>query len=153
MPACTLGSMGPGAKCPSSTHLFAFLTEIRLSHVSCGMPKWSATCSTAVRMMRKSAFNSRASRQPVKSLPITAPTPLKWFPLRIAGMPPPPLAMTISPASGMPFTVSGSTISAGLGRPLPGGTPVRSLHYRDFVVLGFQGFFLGHKMPDQFGWV
>lgn len=97
--ACTFGSMEPGAKCPSSMYCFASSTEMSLSHVSSGVPKRSATFSTAVRMIRKSAFNCCARRQLAKSLSITAPTPFKWFPRRITGIPPPPLAMTTSPAS------------------------------------------------------
>lgn len=97
--ACTFGSMEPGAKCPSSMYCFASSTEMSLSHISSGVPKRSATFSTAVRMIRKSAFNCCARRQLAKSLSITAPTPFKWFPRRITGIPPPPLAMTTSPAS------------------------------------------------------
>ena len=97
--ACTFGSMEPGAKCPSSMYCFASSTEMSLSHVSSGVPKRSATFSTAVRMIRKSAFNCCARIQLAKSLSITAPTPFKWFPRRITGIPPPPLAMTTSPAS------------------------------------------------------
>ena len=75
--ACTFGSMEPGAKCPSSMYCFASSTEMSSSHVSSGVPKRSATFSTAVRMIRKSAFNCCARRQLAKSLSITAPTPFK----------------------------------------------------------------------------
>ena len=50
--ACTFGSMEPGAKWPSFTYCSASSTETSLSHFSSGLPKLSATYSTAVRMIR-----------------------------------------------------------------------------------------------------
>ena len=50
--ACTLGSMEPGAKWPSSIYCLASSIDRSPSHFSSGFPKLIATFSTAVRMMR-----------------------------------------------------------------------------------------------------
>ena len=53
--ASTLGSMEPGAKCPSPMYLRAASGVRESSHFSSGLPKLMATFSTAVRMIRVSA--------------------------------------------------------------------------------------------------
>ena len=74
--ACILGSMEPGANCPSEMYLLASRTLIE--QISCWffLLKLRHTRSTVVRIKRISASRIHASVAALKSLSITASTPL-----------------------------------------------------------------------------
>ena len=78
--AWTLGSMEPGANWPSASYFLASAGVRWSSHCWSGLPKLTATFSTAVRMMSASASSSSASSSEAKSLSMTAPAPLRWLP-------------------------------------------------------------------------
>ena len=90
-----------------------------------GLLKLIQTLSTAVKIKRKSAFNSDASSALDLSLSITASTPTNLPFLLTTGIPPPPTVITVSPASTILLIASISTMCNGFGEgttflyPLP----------------------------------
>ncbi len=114
--AWILGSIEPLAKCPSAMYCLASATVMRSNQTSSGLRKLSATFSTAVLMMNRSALIMLASKDEPKSLSITASTPTR-SPLgsSTTGMPPPPTPTTTNPALMRVAICSASTMRKGMG--------------------------------------
>ena len=83
------------------------------------VPKSSATRSTPVSITSSDASTARASTAEARSLSITASAPLRPPSRRTTGIPPPPAAITSTPARASIAICSNSTISCGLGLARP----------------------------------
>ena len=94
-------------------------------------PKRMAACSTEVTMISFCAPRSRARRLEARSLSMTPSTPTSRSPCQATGIPPPPHAITTTPASDQAAIASSSRIAIGCGeattrRKRPGSTSRRS---------------------------
>ena len=113
--AITLGSILPGANCPSSIYCIASLTVMCLKACCSGLPKLTQTFSTSVSMSSTSVSMSSARVSAARSLSMTAATPVRDPSIfSITGMPPPP-AVTTMVESQRRFTESISAILLGVG--------------------------------------
>ena len=101
---------------PSARYVLASETVRRSTQRCSGLPKSSATCSTAVAITNRSAPSSVASSELAKSLSITAGTPWRRpSSSATTGIPPPPTVMTTKPASASALTAGSSTMRIGCG--------------------------------------
>src|ERR1039457_3210861 len=117
MTAWIFGPMLPAAKCLPSARYCLASASVRWSiQRCCGVPKSSATFSTAVEMMNRPAPSSTASRADARSLSMTAATPCRLPASSAAtGIPPPPTAMITVPASSSRLMARSSTMRSGWG--------------------------------------
>ena len=114
--ASTLGRMlpSPNWPCWASERASALLRWA--SHRCSGVPKLTATPSTPVGMISRSAPSSAASRADARSLSTTASTPTSApASSRATGTPPPPAVTTTAPWAHNARTTGSSTISIGIG--------------------------------------
>ena len=94
MHASTFGSMEPGANWPWAMNSSASAMVIVSISAWSGLPKFTQTFSTAVRMTSMSAPKSAASLADERSLSMTAGTPSYRPSFSNTGTPPPPVDTT-----------------------------------------------------------
>ena len=95
MHASTFGSMEPGANWPWAMNSSASAMVIVSISAWSGLPKFTQTFSTAVRMTSMSAPKSAANLAEERSLSMTAGTPSYRPSFSNTGTPPPPVDTTM----------------------------------------------------------
>src|ERR1035441_3235461 len=127
MAASILGPMDPAGNSPAARYVRAWATVTVSSHCWSGRPNRMAARSTLVTMISFCACTPRANRPEARSLSTTPSTPTNRSPSQATAMPPPPQAITTTPACNRHAIAASSMMRSGWGdaptrRHRPGST-------------------------------
>src|ERR1035441_759129 len=115
MAEAIFGPMDPAGNSPAARYARAWASVMVSSHCWPGRPKRMAARSTLVTMINFCACRWRASRLEARSLSTTPSTPTRRLPSHATGMPPPPQAITTTPAWSRHAMASSSMMRSGWG--------------------------------------